>query len=69
MGAFGPHGSELVQLRRCLGEGGEEAVEVTKLTGDVNVPAGSLCFRARVGRRHRLTVEEMYPPELGVTAR
>lgn len=70
MGAFGPHGSELLQLSRGIDETtGEELVVGMKLTGDANVPAGELSFRARVSRRRRLPVDEMYPAELGVVAR
>lgn len=39
-----------------------------QVTGDENVPAGSVSFKARIGRRHRQDPSE-YPPELGVVAR
>lgn len=32
------------------------------------MPAGSVSFKARIGRRHRLDPNE-YPPELGVVSR
>ncbi|KFM22601.1 Protein EXECUTER 1, chloroplastic [Auxenochlorella protothecoides] len=69
LGQFGPHGPEVVQLARSRRDG-DEWVHATKITGDRNVPAGELSFKARVGREHRLpTAVEGYPPELGVTAR
>lgn len=68
LGAFGMHGPELLQLSRGLDEEGEEMVFCTKITGDENVPAGSVSFKARIGRRHRQDPSE-YPPELGVVAR
>lgn len=69
LGAFGSHGPELLQLSRGTWQDGEEMVYGVKVTGDPNVPAGSLSFRAKVGRRHRLDPSEEYPPELGVVAR
>lgn len=68
LGSFGPHGPELLRLDRTLVDG-EEVVQATKLTGDANVPAGSISFRAKVGRKHRLAVRDVYPDELGITAR
>ena len=41
-----------------------------KVTGDPNVPAGNVSFRARIGRKHRTSGwDVMYPPELDVQAR
>ena len=41
-----------------------------KLTGDPNVPAGSVSFRAKIGRAHRRSgYDLMYPPELDIAAR
>ena len=41
----------------------------TKLTGDSNVPAGEVSFKARIGRAGRLGAADMYHPEMGVIAR
>ena len=69
IGAFGPHGPEIVQVTRTNKQNGEEWVVATKLTGDVNVPAGKVSFKAQVGRAARLSISEAYPTELGVVAR
>lgn len=68
LGSFGPHGPELLHLARSIVDG-EEFVTATKLTGDANVPAGLISFRAKVGRKHRLDGRDIYPDELGITAR
>jgi hypothetical protein len=68
LGTFGPHGPELLRVARSE-VGGEEWVLGTKLTGDPNVPAGKVSFRARVGRAARLPPSAAYPPEFGVGQR
>ena len=68
LGSFGPHGPELLNLTRTLVDG-EEMVKALKLTGDANVPAGSVSFRAKTGRKHRLEARDVYPDELGIMAR
>lgn len=41
-------------------------VEGTKLTGDDNVPAGHVAFKAAIGSKESIPGYTMYPPDLGV---
>jgi Cyclin D1 binding domain len=68
LGTFGPHGPEVLRVARAQIEN-EEWVQGTKLTGDPNVPAGKVSFRARIGVQHRLSPSGVYPPEYGVQQR
>lgn len=68
MASYGEHGPELLRLYRETVDG-NDVVVAQKLTGDENVPAGEITFRAPVGRLNRLDHRDMYPPEFAVTQR
>lgn len=40
-----------------------------KLTGDGNVPAGEVTFRAKVGHRHKMSTRGMLTQQLDIMAR
>ncbi|KAG2576981.1 uncharacterized protein LOC120680081 [Panicum virgatum] len=73
LGEYGQHGPELVQFRRRFGhwsttDNGEsfEYIEGVKLTGDSNVPAGQITFRAKVETVKHLENPGAYLNEFGV---
>ena len=68
LGSFGPHGPEILQVSRTKVDG-QEWVQGVKLTGDVNVPAGQVSFKARIGKENKLSSGGIYPVEYGVQAR
>lgn len=68
LATFGQHGPELVQVSRGVWDG-EECVTAVKVTGDINVPAGAVSFRAKIGPRRKLDPRDIFMPELGVVAR
>ncbi|XP_020084280.1 protein EXECUTER 1, chloroplastic [Ananas comosus] len=81
MGTYGIN-SEVLHLRRKFGSWQEdeasqkqrdlefyEYVEAIRLTGDRNIPAGQVVFRAKVGKQNQLPHEGIIPKELGVVAR
>ncbi|KAK1359173.1 Protein EXECUTER 1, chloroplastic [Heracleum sosnowskyi] len=82
IGAHGLYSSEVIQIKRKFGqwqEGGDtkehqtlefyEYIEAVKLTGDPNVPAGQVAFRAKVGKEYQLPHKGIIPEEFGVVAR
>lgn len=85
IGGYGPHGLELIQLQRGYGRWDEDAatpstsassgddfyeyVEGAKVTGDPNVPAGKVTFRAKVGPKYKLPPIEYANVDLGTVSR
>jgi hypothetical protein len=85
VGGYGPHGLELIQLQRGYGRWDEEPaspstsagsgddsyeyVEGVKVTGDPNVPAGKVTFRAKVGPKYKLPPIDYTNVDLGTIAR
>lgn len=82
VGIPGIQSSEVIHLRRRFGQWNEdgamkessmvqfhEYVEAVKLTGDSNVPAGQVAFRAKIGKQYQLPHKGIFPEEFGVIAR
>ncbi|CAH1445061.1 unnamed protein product [Lactuca virosa] len=77
----GNYTSEIIQLKRKFGQWKEdgnkeftnlefyEYVEAVKITGDPQVPAGQVAFRAKVGTKYQLPHRGIIPEEFGVIAR
>ncbi|QDZ18233.1 DUF3506 domain-containing protein [Chloropicon primus] len=80
-GNYGVHGTELLSLRREMlpADDGtfQEHVVATKITGDSNVPAGKVSFKANISRQNRVSFstgrsswqyhnQYRYPEELAV---
>ena len=62
--------SPQLSVPRLCPQDGEEWVEALKLTGDANVPAGAVSFKARVGAAHKLKAGGAGVPEqFGVACR
>ncbi|XP_063941619.1 protein EXECUTER 1, chloroplastic [Daucus carota subsp. sativus] len=74
--------TEVIQIRRQFGQwpGGDgiddlsrlepcNYVEVVKLTGDPNVPAGQATFRAKVAEKYKLPLWSLLEKEYGAVAR
>ncbi|KAF6160608.1 hypothetical protein GIB67_019548 [Kingdonia uniflora] len=82
VGVHGLYTSEVIHLKRKFGQWQEdgltqkppnlefyEYVEALKLTGDPQVPAGQVAFRAKVGKQYQLPHKGIIPEEFGVVAR
>lgn len=48
---------------------GKEFVEGVKITGDANVPAGRVSFKACISSDSKMPSTRYLPPELGIRAR
>lgn len=68
LASFGDHGSEVLLMQRSTDDSGQEWVTAKKLTGDPNVPAGEISFRAPIGRSKQLP-PAAHMEALGVTHR
>jgi hypothetical protein len=69
IGSFGPHGQEVVHIYTTSMDG-KKMIEGRKITGDINVPAGEVSFRARIDSDNAFRGDDgKYPFEYGVVAR